>query len=137
MQTKPDLQRPLRGVVLILAAVFVFAAMDTTGKYLAGKYPVPLFAAARYVVNLLLITAVFAPTHGATIVKTQKTSLVILRGAALAVSSLCAGFALKYMPVAETVAIIYLAPFGVLLLSGPLLKEPVRLSGWVARRLVF
>jgi drug/metabolite transporter (DMT)-like permease len=36
------------------------------------------------------------------------------------------------MPVAETVAIIYLAPFGVLLLSGPLLGESVRLSGWLA-----
>lgn len=129
--------RPLRGVILILAAVFIFAAMDTTAKYLAGKYPVPLFAAVRYIVNLLLVMAIFAPKHGKELVKTQNTGMVILRGAALATSSLCAGFALKYMPVAETVAIIYLAPFGVMLLSGPLLKEPVRHSGWVATAIGF
>ena len=35
-------------------------------------------------------------------------------------------------PVGETVAIIYLAPFAVLVLSGPLLGEKVRPAGWLA-----
>jgi drug/metabolite transporter (DMT)-like permease len=62
---------------------------------------------------------------------------VILRGLALASSSLFAGLALKAMPMAETKAIICLAPFGVMLLSGPLLNDKVRLSGWIATALRF
>lgn len=124
--------RPLRGIVLVLAAVFVFACMDTTGKYLAQFYPVPMFLAARYLINLLLVVVIFMPKHGWAVVAMERKALVILRAVALATSSLFAGLALKSMPVAETVAIIYLAPFGVILLSGPILKEHVRLSSWIA-----
>jgi drug/metabolite transporter (DMT)-like permease len=124
--------RPLRGVFLVMLAVLVFACMDTNGKHLAQHFPVPMFLAARYFINMLLLIIIFSPKHGWALMQMQRSKLVLLRGAALATSSLCAGFALKAMPVAETVAIIYLAPFGVMLLSGPLLKEQVRLSAWVA-----
>jgi len=129
--------RPLLGVSLVLSAVFIFACMDATGKHLAQSFPVPFFLAARYIVNLLLIIVVFVPKHGWALLATKRTWLVILRGVALASSSLFAGFALKAMPVAETTAIIYLAPFGVMLLSGPLLNDRVRLSGWIATALGF
>ncbi len=121
----------------MLIAVFVFAGMDATGKHLAQSFPVPMFLAARYVVNLLLLVVIFAPKHGWTLLAIKRKWLVIVRGIALASSSLCAGFALKNMPVAETTAIIYLAPFGVMLLSGPFLKEHVRLSAWVATAIGF
>lgn len=137
MQTKVFVQNPLRGVVLVLVAVFVFAGMDATGKHLAQHFPVPMFLAARYIVNLLLLILIFAPKHGWALVHMQRKWLVLLRGLALASSSLCAGFALKAMPVAETTAIIYLAPFGVMLLSGPFLNEQVRLSGWIATAIGF
>jgi drug/metabolite transporter (DMT)-like permease len=127
----------MRGVLLVLLAVFIFACMDSTGKHLAQHFPVPMFLAARYIVNLVLLVIIFAPKHGWALVHMQRKGLVLLRGVALASSSLCAGFALKAMPVAETTAIIYLAPFGVMLLSGPILKEPVRLSGWVATAIGF
>jgi drug/metabolite transporter (DMT)-like permease len=125
-------QRPLIGIFLVLAAVFIFACMDTTGKYLAQFYPVPMFLAARYFVNLILVVVIFAPKNGWAVVAIQRKGLVLLRAFALAISSLFAGLALKSMPVAETVAIIYVAPFGVILLSGPILKEHVRLSAWIA-----
>lgn len=137
MQTKAFVPNQLRGVVLVLIAVFVFAGMDATGKHLAQSFPVPMFLAARYVVNLILLVIIFAPKHGWTLVYMQRKWMVLLRGVALASSSLCAGFALKNMPVAETTAIIYLAPFGVMLLSGPFLKEHVRLSGWIATAIGF
>ena len=121
-----------RGILLVLAAALVFACMDTTGKYLAAFYPVTLILAVRYAVNLLLVIGFFAPRQGFELFAVQRAGLVWLRSAALAMSSLCAVLALRVMPVAETLAIMYLAPFGVLLLSGPLLKEPVPFAGWVA-----
>ena len=57
--------------------------------------------------------------------------MVLLRALCLAAASLTMGIALRHMPVGETVAIIYLAPFLVVLLSGPLLGEKVALAGWI------
>jgi drug/metabolite transporter (DMT)-like permease len=127
----------LRGIFLVLAAVFVFASMDTTSKFLVTRYAVPLVMTARYVVNLILVVAVFAPSNGRALFAINRKGLVWLRAFSLAFASLFAGLALKAMPVAETVAIIYLAPFGVLLLSGPMLGEKVRLAGWLATALGF
>ena len=47
--------RPLRGVVLVVAATFVFAVADTLGKHLAMLYAVTLVLAARYTVNFALV----------------------------------------------------------------------------------
>ncbi len=123
---------PLRGVLLVMAAVFVFACMDAATKHMATRYNVPMVVAIRYFVNLVLIVALLGPRLGRGLYATERTGLVLIRAGCLAISSLCAGLALRLMPVAETTAIIYLSPFGVLLLAGPLLGEKVGWQGWLA-----
>ena len=127
-----DAANPLKGVLLVMAAVLVFACMDSTTKHLATRYNVPLVVALRYLVNLGLLILFWGPKYGRGLYATERTGLVLLRALCLAVSSLCAGLALRLMPVAETTAIIYLSPFGVLLLAGPLLGEKVGWQGWLA-----
>lgn len=122
---------PLMGVVLVLFSVFIFALADTLTKQLAMAYPVTLVQAVRYGVNLLLITAALMPKYGAQLWHTRRTGLVLLRGLTLATASLTMSFALQFMPLGETVAIAYLAPFIVMLLSGPLLGERASLVGWI------
>jgi drug/metabolite transporter (DMT)-like permease len=122
----------LRGVFLVLAAVFIFACMDSTTKHLATLWNVPLVVAVRYIGNLIVLAAVYVPRHGIAIYKTDRTGLVALRALCLASASLFAGLALTRMPVAETVSIIFLAPFAVMILSIPLLGEKVTPAGWVA-----
>jgi len=122
----------LRGVLLVLAAVFLFAGMDTMTKYLATRYNVPLVGAMRYALNLALILAIFTPRHRASVWRARRTGLVVFRGLVLVVATLFAGLALQRLPVGETIAIIYLAPFGVMLLAGPLLGERVGIGGWLA-----
>ena len=125
-------RNPLRGVLLVMAAVLVFACMDVMTKYMATRYNVPLVVAFRYLVNLALLIVLLGPRLGRSLFATERTGLVMARAACLAISSLCAGLALRLMPVAETTAIIYLSPFGVLLLAGPLLGEKVGWQGWLA-----
>ena len=122
----------LKGVALVVAAVFLFGLADTVGKYLAMIYAVPLVLAARYLVNLVVLIAVMAPRHGAALWRADRLGLVIVRGLCLAAASVSMLLALQVMPVGETVAIIYIAPFLVLLLAGRLLGEKVPLIGWVA-----
>lgn len=128
---------PLKGVALVLAATLFFATADTLGKHLAMLYAVTMVLAARYSVNLSLVILVMWPRHRAALWHTNRTGLIILRGACLALASISMMIALRLMPVAETVAIIYIAPVLVMLGAGPLLKERVGLLGWISALLGF
>src|SRR5205085_5473958 len=102
--------RPLRGALLCLASLGLFACMDTTTKYLAQHLQIPAIMAVRYLGNLLLLVLILAPRDGKRLAETQRTGLVVFRAVCLASASLCFGTALTYMPVAETTAINFLAP---------------------------
>jgi drug/metabolite transporter (DMT)-like permease len=128
---------PLRGVALVVAATFLFAAADTLGKHLAMLYAATLILAARYTVNLALVTLAMWPKHRAALWQTNRTGLVILRGLCLALASITMLQALRVMPVAETVAIIYITPVLVMLASGTVLGEKVSPLGWVGAALGF
>lgn len=133
----PQPARPLRGVALVIAATFLFALADTMGKHLAVLYAATLILAVRYVVNLALVTLVMWPRHRRALWRTKRSGLVVLRGCCLAVASITMIEALRVMPVAETVAIIYFTPVLVMLVSGSLLGEKVRPVGWVGAGLGF
>lgn len=129
---QPLTHSPLRGILLVLMAVTVFASLDIVGKYLMMKFDVPLVAAIRYGLNTVLLLALIAPRHGAQLWKTRRTALVMVRGISLAFATFFAGLALQRMPVGETIAIIYLQGFGVMLTAAFLLKERVTWAGWLA-----
>ncbi len=128
---------PLRGILLVLAAVTLFACMDTAGKYLMTKFNVPLVAGIRYGLNLVILSALMLPRHGTALWATKRTALVITRGLALSVATLLMGFALRLIPVGEAVAIIYLQGFGVMIAAGYLLKEHISITGWIAATVGF
>ena len=123
---------PLRGVLLLAAAVLLFACMDTTNKYLTASFAVPLVVAMRYLVNLALLLVVLAPRQGRKLYQTKRTALVLLRSASLVCGSFFMGLALQRMPVAECTAVIFLAPLLLVVVAGPLLGEKPGLLGWAA-----
>jgi hypothetical protein len=44
----------IQGIILFLAALFLFAAVDTTIKYLSASFTLPLLIWARFVVHQML-----------------------------------------------------------------------------------
>lgn len=122
---------PLVGILLVVFATLSFALADTVTKHLAMLYPVPVVVAVRYLVNVGLLALFLWPRIGAKLWQADRLWLVLLRGLCLAAASLTMGWALKLMPVGETVAIVYLSPFAVMLLAVPLLGEKVSAAGWV------
>ena len=129
--------RVLKGILLVVVATFFFAAADVLTKRLATVYGVALVVATRYVVNVGLMGVVLGPRMGRALWVTNRTALVVLRGLCLACASLTMGLALRLMPVGETVAIVYLAPIGVMVLAALLLGEKVRMLGWLAAAVGF
>ncbi len=131
----PLTANPLKGVLLVSLAVLFFAVGDVISKHLTMLYAVPLVMALRYAVNLGLLTGILGPKGG--MIRTQRTGLVMLRALSLTAGSLTMGLALRYMPVGETVAIIYLSPFLVMLAAIPLLGERAGMAGWIGAGLGF
>ena len=121
----------LKGVGFVVLATLTFAMADVLTKHLTAVYALGLVVAVRYLVNLGLLVVLLGPRQGRGLWRTDRTALVVIRGLCLSAATLTMVLALKRLPVAETVAIIYLAPFAVMLLSGPLLGERVSFWGWV------
>lgn len=123
---------PLRAVLLVMAAVLLFACMDTATKYLTVSYPPPVVIAARYAVQCLLMLVLLAPGHGRRLVATQRTGLVVVRAGCLAAASLIMAIAFHRLPVAEATAIVFLSPLLVVLISARMLREKVGAAGIAA-----
>lgn len=121
----------LKGVALVVSATLLFAMADVLTKHLSLHFAVPLVVAVRNAVNVMVLIAVLGPRERAGLWRTKRTFLVVLRGLVLAVGSLSMGLALRVMPLGETIAIIYLSPFAVMLLAGPLLGEKVAAQAWL------
>jgi drug/metabolite transporter (DMT)-like permease len=129
--------RPLFGIFLVVLATLAFAAGDVVTKHLAATQPVAVIYAVRYIVNALLLTVFLGPRLGPRLWRAERRWLVFMRGICLALASYTLGLALRLMPVGETIAIIYLAPFAVMLLAIPVLGERVGLVGWLGATLGF
>lgn len=122
----------LTGVALVIGAVFFFAVMDSTTKHLSARYSIPMVIAIRYMVNLAVLVLLFGPSAGRSMFRAERRGLVLVRSGCLAAASLFAGLALQRMPVAETMAIVFLAPVVVAIASRPVLGETIGPVGWVA-----
>ena len=127
--TKPQ---ALRGMLMVMSAVAIFSVVDVFSKYLTRSYPVALVVWARYAFHLLLVLVVLGPRYGLALVRTARPGAQILRGLSLTVASILFISALKYLPLAESTAIAFIAPLLVTLMSVLLLKEKVELARWVA-----
>lgn len=127
----------LRGVFLVVAATFLFSASDVTFKHLVASYPVPLLLALRYLTHLILMIAFIGPVQGRSLFATRRTGLVVIRALCIVAASILMGWALELQPVAESLAIYFLAPLLVVLLARPLLGERIGAAGWIAAALGF
>ncbi|MFO1319177.1 MAG: DMT family transporter [Burkholderiales bacterium] len=122
----------LRGVSLILTAVFLFSSMDTVAKYVLKSYPLPPLVWARNFTNLLFILVLVWPRMRNDLFRTAHPWLQVLRGLLLVSSTTFFYLSLKFMPLAEAAAISFVGPVLVTALSGPLLGEKVSRRQWFA-----
>ncbi len=122
----------LRGIGMMMMAVFLFSSADTLAKFILKSYPIGPLIWARYSVHLLFMLILFGPRMQLDLVRTRHPGLQILRGVLLVSSTAMFYLALRFLPLAEAAAISFIGPVVVTVLSGPLLRERVSRRQWAA-----
>ncbi|OZI22384.1 EamA family transporter [Bordetella genomosp. 7] len=130
--------RPLVGIVLLILSAWVLSCLDASGKWvMEAGVPLWLLCWVRYLVHLLLVLALVLPRRGLGVLRSVRPREQLLRGGSMLLATLAFFTTLSYMPQAEATAINFLAPLLVLALAPWVLKEPPRISRWVAAAIAF
>jgi drug/metabolite transporter (DMT)-like permease len=116
----------------MVLATCAFGCLDTLSKLLVAHYPAPALVWLRYLLQTLVMAAIFLPRIGLRLVRTSSIGLQALRGLLLIGASVLFVAALAHMQVAEAASIAFLAPIIVALAGGPLLGEHVAARTWLA-----
>lgn len=120
------------GIGLLTLAEVVFAALDAAAKFLGQELPIPMVVWGRYVFNMLLLMAIFPGARLRPALRVTRPWLVTARGVLLLSMTYVFFTAIHYIPLADAVAIGFLAPLLVVALSIPILGETVGPRRWAA-----
>lgn len=117
----------LIGIALMCGAVAFFSCLDSTGKYLNHYMDTLQVVWARYLSGFVFAVFLANPSARPALMKTSRPLLQITRSGLLLGATMLNLYALRWLQLDQTTAILFGAPFMVALLSGPLLDEWV---GW-------
>ncbi|MFC4167815.1 DMT family transporter [Teichococcus aestuarii] len=122
----------MRGSVLMLAALGLFAMLDTNSKLLSQGYPVEQVVLVRHLVLLALLLGLRAlrPGVGGAL-GTAHPALHLLRATGMLGSALGFFLALRQIPLAEGYLVYFTAPFMTLGLARLVLGERLPGSVWL------
>jgi len=113
------------------ARMFLFATVDTQGKFLTETlHPIQIVWSRQ--LGLLIGVLVLLAVRGASILRTKRPGLQIVRGGLAASSATLFIAAVSFVPLADAVAVSFVAPFIVTVLGALVLREPVGLRRWSA-----
>ncbi|MEZ5774088.1 MAG: DMT family transporter [Hyphomicrobiaceae bacterium] len=120
------------GILLFVGALTIGAGQGAVAKYLSGEMPVPLILWWRYAVTFAVMVPIALARNGRSVLVPERTLLNVVRGLLLVVASIGHVFAVKGMPLADALAIVFVYPFIVTALAPVVLGERVRLASWIA-----
>ena len=119
------------GLGYMFAGMFLFAAADAIAKLLTQTLPAIQIVWSRQCGLLLGILIVIA-IHGFKVLHTTQPKLQIGRGVLAATSATLFIVGVSYVPLADAVAITFVAPFMVTVMGAVILREPVGIRRWSA-----
>lgn len=122
----------VRGMLVMLVAVAMFAFMDTGMKLLAAHYPATQVAALRGLASWPFVVVWVLLSGGPGQLLRVRWPLHLLRGVLAVVMLAAFAYALKRLPLAEAYALFFVAPLLVTALAVPLLGERVGWRRWGA-----
>ncbi len=111
--------------------MFLFSGVDTMGKFLTETiHPIQIVWFRQ--LGLFLGGVVLIAIRGRSVLISSNPKLQIGRGVLAACSATVFIVGVSYVPLADAVAITFVAPFMVTVMGALILREPVRLRRWTA-----
>ena len=121
----------MRGIALMALGMFLFSGVDTMGKFLTETvHPVQIVWFRQ--LGLFLGVLVLIGMRGGTVLRSSSPKLQIARGVLAACSATIFIVGVSYVPLADAVAITFVAPFMVTVMGALILREPVGIRRWTA-----
>lgn len=120
------------GVTCIVGSMLAISIQDTIVKSVSGLYPLHELMIGRSLVAFALTLVLLRLEGGFALLKTPYWHLHLFRGLLIFVANMCYFLALAAVPIAEALAIFYVAPLFITLLSIPFLGERVGIYRWMA-----
>ena len=124
--------RPALGIGLMVLATLSTTTQDAMGKWLVAAYPVVQVAWARYFIACLILVVLGLRVGPHRLVRTAHPRLQLLRGVLVFSSTLCLWAGLRTVPLADAVAILFVAPLLVTIMAIPILGEEIGWRRWTA-----
>jgi len=121
----------MRGLALMALAFFLFAAADAQAKLLTGAFHSVQIVWTRQL-GLLAGVVILLGLKGPAILKTSHLGLQVLRGTLAVISATAFITALRYVPLADAVAVSFVAPFMVTVMGALFIGEKVGIRRWSA-----
>lgn len=123
----------LIGILSVVGASFFFSFNDMAIKFLSGDYALHQVVLIRSMIGMTVLLAVIVPLGGGFhILKTKRLKMHLLRGLCVVFANMTFFLALAAMPLADAVAIFFVAPLVITLFSVIFLKETVGNRRWIA-----
>ncbi|MBV9522672.1 MAG: DMT family transporter, partial [Alphaproteobacteria bacterium] len=121
-----------RGILYVVASVFVFALANAIVKWLVARYSVIEIVVFRSSFALLPCLFLVMRKGGIAILRTRRLRDHATRSVLQFVSMICIFTSFSLMPLADSVAITFSSPLFLTMLSIPLLGEQVGIHRWSA-----
>jgi drug/metabolite transporter (DMT)-like permease len=131
MATSP-FRNNLVGIASLSAGTLVFSLQDTVIKAISGEHSVTLAIVLRAVVAFPILTVMVIMAGGLRQLETPHWPMLLGRGFILLTAYTTYFMAFPALPLAEAIALYFMVPLLVTLMSGPLLGERVSPSAWGA-----
>lgn len=113
------------GIVCIVVAMLMLSLQDSVIKWLGATYALHEIVLSRSVIAAALTLIVLAASSRMGDLRTRRWSLHLTRGLLLVATNSFFFLALVAMPLAEAVAMFFVAPLFITILSAVVLREPV------------
>ncbi|MCB9943488.1 MAG: DMT family transporter [Geminicoccaceae bacterium] len=120
------------GIALMLAVQVVMPMNDAVAKYLVATLPAIQVAWARFFFNSVFIVPYAFACRGRPGLTVRNPGLQVLRGLLIIAGNLTFILGIRYVPLADALATVFIAPLAVTAASAPILGERITPAHWIA-----
>ncbi len=129
----PSPRNNMLGISSAIGASFFFSFNDMAIKFISADYALHQVVLIRSLIGMVVLLVIIVPLDGGySVLRTKRLKMHLLRGMCVVVANMTFFLALAAMPLADAVAIFFIAPMLITVFSVIFLGETVGPQRWIA-----